>query len=348
MAQSTLAGRSWILHVDLDQFIAAVEVLRRPELRGLPVVVGGNGDPTQLRQVVATASYEARTFGVRSGMPLRTALARCPQAVFLASDAPAYEAASARVMGTLRTFPIVVEVWGWDEAFLGARTDDPEALARQIQLAVREATALECSIGIGDNKLRAKIATGFAKPAGVYRLTKAEWMQVMGERPTVELWGIGAKTARKLDGLGVHTVAQLAAADPDELAARFGPTIGPYLRDVGRGAGSTTVSAEPWEPRSRSRETTFRVDLVERAAVEEQVDRLARELAAEAESEGRQVFRVGVKVRVVPFFTNTREHKLAEPTTDTDTVAKAAVDLLDKFDLHRPVRLLGVRVDFRA
>jgi DNA polymerase-4 len=145
----------WILHVDLDQFIAAVEVGRRPELRGLPVVVGGSGDPTQRRMVVATASYEARRFGVRSGMPLRTAARRCPDAVFLPSDHPAYEEASARVMATLRTFPVVVEVWGWDEAFLGARTDDPEALAAGIQRAVAATTGLSCSIGIGDNKHRA-------------------------------------------------------------------------------------------------------------------------------------------------------------------------------------------------
>ena len=125
----------WILHVDLDQFIAAVEVGRRPELRGRPVVVGGSGDPTQRRQVVATASYEAREFGVRSGMPLRAAVRRCPDAVFLPSDPSAYEAASARVMDTLRRFPVVVEVYGWDEAFLGARTEDPEGLAAAVRRA---------------------------------------------------------------------------------------------------------------------------------------------------------------------------------------------------------------------
>src|SRR5688500_10415514 len=122
--------RDWILHVDLDQFLAAVEVLRRPELAGRPVVVGGDGNPHRRRQVVATASYEARAHGVRSGMSLAEALRRCPTAVFLASDHPAYDAASAQVMATLRSFPAVVEVWGWDEAFVGAETDDPEALAR--------------------------------------------------------------------------------------------------------------------------------------------------------------------------------------------------------------------------
>src|SRR6478735_9314805 len=149
---------SWVLHVDLDQFIAAVEVLRRPELRGRPVVVGGDGDPGK-RGVVSTASYEARAFGVHSGMPLRTAARRCPDAVFLPVDREVYEAASTTVMDTLRTFDAVVEVLGWDEAFLGVRTDDPEALAREVQRRVREATGLDCSVGIGQNLLQAKLAT---------------------------------------------------------------------------------------------------------------------------------------------------------------------------------------------
>src|SRR5438270_13930186 len=155
----------WVLHVDLDQFIAAVEVLRHPELRGLPVVVGGSGDPTQ-RGVVSTASYEARAFGVHSGLPLRTAARRCPDAVFLAVDREAYEAASAQVMATLREFDAVVEVMGWDEAFLAVETVDgvdrvdsvrtlrgrePEDIAHEIQRRVREATQLECTVGIGQN-----------------------------------------------------------------------------------------------------------------------------------------------------------------------------------------------------
>src|SRR4051812_40062672 len=126
----------WILHVDLDQFLAAVEVLRRPELSERPIVVGGDGDPTRARQVVATASYEARRFGVKSGMPLRQAARLCPEAVFLPMDRPAYEAASDRVMATLRGMGVVVEIWGWDEAFVGVRTDEPELFARSVQGAV--------------------------------------------------------------------------------------------------------------------------------------------------------------------------------------------------------------------
>ncbi|MBC7549497.1 MAG: DNA polymerase IV, partial [Cellulomonas sp.] len=192
----------WVLHVDLDQFIAAVELLRRPELRGHPVVVGGDGDPTK-RGVVSTASYEAREFGVHSGLPLRTAARRCPDAVFLAVDREHYEAASDRVMATLHEVDAVVEVLGWDEAFLAVETEDPEAIARQIQRRVRATTQLDCSVGIGQNTLQAKLATGFGKPAGVFRLTDASWYPVLGEKPTDALWGIGAKTAKRLAALGI-------------------------------------------------------------------------------------------------------------------------------------------------
>ena len=180
---------AWVLHVDLDQFIAAVELLRRPELRGQPVIVGGRGDPTE-RAVVSTASYEAREYGISSGMPLKTAVRRCPQAVLLPVDAPLYEAASQQVMDTLRALDgAVVEVLGWDEAFVGVHTDDPEAFARRIQAAVLAATDLHCSVGIGDTKIRAKIATDFGKPQGVFRLTRENWFEVMGDRPTSALWG---------------------------------------------------------------------------------------------------------------------------------------------------------------
>jgi DNA polymerase-4 len=177
--------RSWVLHVDLDQFIAAVEVLRRPELAGVPLIVGGRGDPTE-RAVVSTASYEARAFGVGWGMSLRLAARRAPSAVILPGDAGAYEAASAQVMAVLRGMDgAVVEVLGWDEAFVGVRTGDPEAFARRVQSEVLAATRLHCSVGIGDNKVRAKIATGFGKPGVVFRLTAASWFEVMGHRRTI-------------------------------------------------------------------------------------------------------------------------------------------------------------------
>jgi DNA polymerase-4 len=338
----------WILHLDLDQFIAAVEVIRRPELQGRPVVVGGSGDPTQRRAVVATASYEARAFGIRSGMPLRSAARRCPDAVFLPHDPAAYEAASAHVMATLRTFPVVVETAGWDEAFIDAGTGDPEALARDMQRAIKSKTGLSCSVGIGDNKHRAKIATRFAKPGGIDRLTAADWMSVMGERPTAALWGIGRRLERRLGDQGIFTVAQLAAADPVELARAFGPTMGPWYRQLALGHGSTTVSDAPWVPRSRSREMTFPVDLTSGTEIQQRVAELARELARDAEESGRCVARVAVKVRFSPFFTRIRSATLREPTDGGDDVERAALAVLERFDDRRPVRLLGVRVEYEA
>ncbi|MGH9114078.1 MAG: DNA polymerase IV [Acidimicrobiales bacterium] len=335
---------AWVLHVDLDEFIAAVEIARRPGLRGKPVVVGGAGDPTQ-RAVVATASYEARAFGIRSGMPLRTAAKRCPDAVFLPSDPPAYNEVSETVMATLRELPVVVEVLGWDEAFLGAHTGDPETLAADIQRAVKDATGLSCSVGIGDNRLRAKLATGFAKPAGIYRLTRDNWVSVMADRPTDALWGIGLKTARKLADAGLTTVAQLARADPAELAKRFGPTMGPWYRVLALGAGTAEVTADPYVPRSRSRETTFQQNLTDRAELDAQVVTLARRVAQDVVDEGRPAVRVGVKVRFAPFFTHTRSIALPAPTSDAAEIERAALVVLDRFEHSRPVRLLGVRAE---
>jgi DNA polymerase-4 len=334
----------WVLHVDLDEFLAAVEVARRPELRGKPVVVGGRGDPTE-RAVVATASYAAREFGIRSGIPLRTAARRCPDAVFLPSDPPTYAAVSEQVMITLRRFPAVVEVLGWDEAFLGAHIGDPEALAAEVRRAVKLATGLVCSVGIGDNRLRAKLATGFAKPAGIYRLTRENWMLVMAARPPQALWGIGPKTAKKLAATGITSVYQLASTDTDELARRFGPTMGPWYRALALGASGTDVSADGHLARSRSRETTFQQDISERPQLQSQLVALAGRVAEDVADERRPAARVGVKVRFAPFFTRTRSVTLPAPTKDAEEITAAALGLLDTFEPGRPVRLLGVRAE---
>jgi DNA polymerase IV len=345
-----------VLHVDLDQFIAAVEVLRRPELAGRAVVVGGHGDPTR-RGVVATASYEARRYGVRSGMPLRTAARRCPDAVFLPADNPVYEVASETVMAVLRDFGptdgAVVEVLGWDEAFVGATTDEPEDLARRIRTAVHTQTGLTCCVGIGDNLLRAKLATAFAKRAvhdeggaGVFTLTAENWYAVMGERPTQALWGIGAKTAAKLADRGLHTVRELAAADPATLAADLGPALGPWYVNLGRGVSRVEVRGEPWLARSRGHEETFAADLTDWIEVRAAAANLARRVAADVAAEGRPAARVGVTVRFAPFTTRTHSTTLPEPTSDAAAIETAALELLGRFPQRRPVRLVGVRAEF--
>jgi nucleotidyltransferase/DNA polymerase involved in DNA repair len=292
----------WVLHVDMDQFLAAVEQLRHPELRGKPVVVGGDGDPTK-RGVVSTASYEAREFGVHSGLPLRTAAKRCPDCVFLPVDADVYNEVSARVMAVLRETGCPVEVLGWDEAFVGVETEDPESFARGLAADVRAATDLDCSVGIGDNKLQAKIATGFGKPAGVARLTTASWFDVLGDRPPDAIWGIGAKTVAKLAALGITTVRQLAAADMAVLAKEFGPTTGPWLVLLGNGRGESEVDSTPYVPRSHGREVTYQRNVADWTEVATEIARLARQVAAEVTD--RPVARLVVKVRYAPFVTVT-------------------------------------------
>jgi DNA polymerase IV len=338
--------RAWVLHVDLDEFLAAVEVLRRPELAGLPVVVGGRGDPTE-RGVVSTASYEARAFGVGSGMPLRTAARRCPDAVFLPVDKQAYDAASAVVMATLRSFDVPVEVLGWDEAFVGVETEDPEAFARDIQQAVLESTRLHCSVGIGDNKLQAKIATGFGKPRGIHRITSETWFDEMGERPTEALWGVGRKTARKLAELGIHTVADLAGTPAQLLADRLGPTMGPWYRRLGRGADTSPVDPTPYVARGHGRETTFQANQSDWAAVADAVRDLAAQVTADINAEGRPAVRVGMKLRYAPFETRSRSLTLPEPTGQAGPITDAALELLTRFDRSRAVRLVGVRAEMQ-
>jgi DNA polymerase-4 len=335
---------SFVFHVDLDQFLAAVEVLRHPELRGRPVIVGGDGDPTK-RGVVSTCSYEARAFGVRSGMPLRTALKRCPDGVFLAVDAPAYLEASRRVMDALRSFGFVVQEMGWDEAFIAVESDRPEDLAREIQQRVLDRTELWCSIGIGDNKLQAKIATEEGKPAGVFTLTSDRWSALMAPRATDALWGIGTKTARKLAAIGIGTVDELASADLDRMAAAFGPSTGPWLA---RGEDTSPVSDAPWIPKGVSRERTFQQDLATTDEIERELDRLASETADDVRKDGRRAIRVVVKLRLVPFITKTRGVPLPEPTMDPSGIAAGARAALARFPpIERPVRLLGVRAEFQ-
>ncbi len=358
-----------VLHVDLDQFLAAVEVLRRPELAGRPVVVGGDGNPKRPRQVVATASYEARAFGIHSGMPLMAAYRKCPDAVFLPSDHPAYDAASAVVMATLRSLrgddgePVVVEVWGWDEAFVGVVTDEPEVFAHRLRAEVLAATRLSCAVGIGETRLQAKTATGIAKqerlsaPAGqasgVARLTRAQWIPSMGDKPVTAIWGIGDRTAARLAEAGIHTVVDLARADHEDLARRFGPRIGPSLRVLGLGGDSSPLVDEPWVPKSRSKEVTYTRDVVGAAAIEAEVDRLAHEVTAEVTAGGFVATHVAVKLRTPTFFTRSRISRLPAPTSDADEIAATARRVLGRFDeILRPdepdhpraVRLIGVRL----
>ena len=336
-------AQPWVFHVDMDQFLAAVELLRRPELAGRPVVVGGRGDPTE-RGVVSTASYEAREFGVRSGMPLRTALKRCPDAVFLPVDHPVYEARSELVMAALRAHPGArVQVLGWDEAFVAVATDDPYAEAGALRSEVLAASELHCSVGIGDTLVRAKMATDLGKPRGVFRLKGENWFEVFGEQPTRALWGVGPRTSARLEALGITTVRELADTDPQRLVEAFGPAYGSHLADLARGEGSRTVDDTPWVPRAHGHETTFQTDLADAADVHAALGVLAGQVLDDLRREGRACQRVFLKVRFAPFLTVQRSRKLREPTYDPEVVAATARELFDALDDDRAVRLLGIR-----
>jgi DNA polymerase-4 len=245
-------------------------------------------------------------------------------------------------------------VWGWDEAYFGGDVADPHALAVDVRAAVLTVSGLSASIGIGHNKHQAKIAAQYAKPggpaqtSGVFEITAANWMPLMAARPVSALFGVGPKTVKKLDALGLHTVADLARADPAVLLPVFGPRMAPWLPMLANGGGDTDLVTEPWVARSRSHELTFDTDMADPVQVAARLDELTRELARDVIADGRRVTHVAVKVRYRSFFTPIRSMKLrGGPTTDADVIAAAASTVLAKFDLNRPVRLLGVRLDLQ-
>ncbi|WP_331436171.1 DNA polymerase IV [Gordonia sp. w5E2] len=372
----------WLLHFDLDQFQVSVERLRSPELADVALIVGGNGDPSEPRKVVTCASYEARAHGVRAGMPLRTAHRKLPDAVFIPLDTQAYDAASAEVMDTIRGLGYPVEVWGWDEAYVGVEREGIERegveregvddaavteIATRMRTAVLGATGLDSSVGISDNKQRAKMATEFAKkpdrlpprdPAGVstflpvqplpdkvFLLDDRNWIELMGQRPTRDLWSVGPKTAQKLSANDIDTVDDLIATPRDDLISTFGPHQGNWLYVLCRGHGDSTITAEPWEARSHSKSRTFPADLTSVAEKHSAARQLTRELLDQVIDEDRVPFRIAVTVRTSTFYTRTKSRKLAAPTLDIAELTPVVLDLLDRFDADRPVRLLGVRMD---
>ena len=221
----------------------------------------------------------------------------------------------------------------------------PFDLAEQIREVIAAETGLSCSVGISDNKQRAKVATGFGKPAGIYQLTDDNWMAVMGDREVDALWGVGPKTAKKLAGMGITTVADLAATDAHLLTSTFGPTTGLWILLLAKGGGDTNVSAEPWVPRSRSHVITFPRDLTDRAEIDSAVVELAHNTLTEIVAQGRVATRVAVTVRTNTFYTRTKIRKLASPSTDADVITQTALELLGLFELDRPIRLLGVRLE---
>ena len=329
-----------IAHLDIDAFYASVELLRRPELRGLPVIVSGSGP----RSVVTTASYEARKFGVGSAMPTAKAMRLCPQAVIIPPDFQAYRAASKVVMGLVRGAVEQVEVVGLDEAYLDlSDLFSPKTEMRRLVARIKEASGLNASVGIGPNKLVAKVASDAEKPAGFVVLSREQAIARFAGARVGLVPGIGPKTAERLHELGITTLGELARTSDEVLAARFGANQGPWLARRGRFEDDSRVSEERIAV-SESRERTFDVDVATIPEMEDHLRRMSRELCAGLIKQDRQGRTIAIKVRLDDWTTVTRARTIPEYTDEPDRVGAIAVELLRAYAPRRPVRLLGVRM----
>jgi len=327
-------------HLDMDAFYVSVELQRRPELRGLPVVVAGSGP----RAVVTTASYEARRYGIFSATPAERARRLCPDAVFIPPDFEGYRARSKEVMAVLKRHVERVEVVGLDEAYLDLTgLHRHRSAARAVKEAVKAETGLTCSVGIGPNKLVAKIASDAEKPDGFLELTGEGARLRFAEASPGLIPGIGPKTVTKLEELGIATLGRLGATPDEQLTQWLGPRLGPHLAALARFEDDRAIDTVRIA-KSESRETTFDRDLHGLDQLEPVLHRLTGELCETLTKEERRGRTIGIKVRFDDFSTVTRARSIDAAVNDSSTVGQVALDLLRRLDPRRPVRLLGVRV----
>lgn len=330
--------------MDMDAFFAAVEESRNPEIKGKAVVIGGSGDPTQ-RGVVSTASYEARKFGIHSAMPLKTAFKLCPQAVFLPVDYHEYSRVSHIIKDILREFSPVMEDVGIDEAFLDI-TDinkPSELLSMEIKEKIRDKTGLTCSIGIAQNKLLAKIASDMQKPDGLTIITEADIETRIWPLKGRRLWGVGPKTEEHLKKMSVHTIGDLAAVPLEILIEQFGNSYGNYLHEASQGIDDSQLTTH-WEPKSASRETTFQSDTNDWQTIAKNLAELVKEVVHDIRQKGCKGKNVTVKIRFSDFQTLTRAKTMDDPTDNLEQIRRQAFFCLNRFELKKKVRLVGVRV----
>ena len=365
-----------IAHLDMDAFYASVELLRYPELQGLPVVVGGRRAHTPQvrpdgtreffkladytgRGVVTTSTYAARALGVFSAMGLMKAALRAPQAILLPADFDSYRHYSRLFKAAVREIAPVIEDRGIDEIYIdltdvpGAREPvghDPlggvRAVAREIKNSVQSATGLTCSIGVTPNKLLSKIASELDKPDGLTLVTMADLPTRIWPLPVRRVNGIGPKAGEKLDGLGIHTIGELAAAPQELLQQHFGPGYSAWLHQAAWGLDDRPVVTHS-EPVSISRETTFERDLHarrDRPELSRIFTALCEQLASDLQRKGYLGRTIGIKLRFEGFRTVTRDLTLDEPVQDAAAIRHAAGLCLKRVDLSQRLRLLGVRV----
>ncbi|MBI5104335.1 MAG: DNA polymerase IV [Solirubrobacterales bacterium] len=328
-----------IAHLDCDAFYVSVELLRRPELVGLPVIVSGSGP----RAVVTTASYEARKFGVGSAMATAEARRRCPQAVLIPPDFPAYREASRAVWELVRAELPVVQQLGLDEAYADLSSlERPLPALRELLARVKAETGIQISAGIAPNRLVAKIASDLGKPAGFVAIGREDCARRLADRSPRIVPGIGPKTAARLAEMGYPTLGSLQEAPVEELQERFGTNYG---RDLHRRAhlhDETPVSASTGPAKSRSNETTFDTDIADHAELEAVLRKLAAGLCEGLVKKDVRGRTVRIKVRLDDWTTVTRARTIEQPTNEVEVVTAIAVELLRAYAPPRPVRLLGV------
>jgi DNA polymerase IV len=332
-----------IAHLDLDAFYAAVELHRRPELRGRPLVVGG--DPKG-RGVVATASYVARQFGIRSAMSSSEALRRCPHAVFVRPDHTTYRQWSKRVWTLVGEIAPLVEQIGIDEGYLVLPDGDPPEQAATVQRAIREHVRLSASLGVGTCKVVCKIASDMRKPGGITYVPAGEEAAFLSPLAVRKLPGVGPKADERLEALGIRTIGNLAALDDERMRSLLPGKGWAELRDRARGIDPRPVSAEPGEAVSISSEETFDVDIGERDELHQRLRAMAAPLAESLQRSGRTARTVTTKLRYPDFSIVTRSHSMAVGTDDPLVIADLACTLLDRALAARPsaLRLVGVGV----
>jgi DNA polymerase IV len=330
----------------MDAFYASVELLGRPDLKGLPVAIGGRGDPTR-RGVVTTATYEARAFGIHSGMALSVAARLCPACVFLPVDFERYRAASRQFKQAIAAVTNAIEDRGIDEVYLDLTevAGSSRALAVDLQQRVAAATGLSCSIGIAPNKLLAKIASDLDKPRGITLLAEGDIPVRIWPLAARKVPGIGPKADAKLEALGLRTIGDIAAVGAERLRAQFGERYGGWLHRSAHGLDERPLDLDP-EPRSRSRETTFERDLHPQRdwqTLSATLAALSHQVAEDLQRRGYRGRTIGIKLRYADFRTVTRDRTLAVPTDDAATIRRAAFDCLQRAELTRSIRLVGVR-----
>lgn len=334
-----------ILHVDMDAFYASVEVRHRPELRGLPVVVGGVGP----RGVVSSASYEARRFGVRSAMPTARARALCPGAVYLPPDFARYRAASDAVMRIFRDVTPLVEPLSLDEAFLdvaGARRlfGPPAAIARRIRERVTAEQGLTCSVGVGPSKFVAKLGSTRAKPDGLLVVPADRVLEFLHPLPVDALWGVGERSAETLRRLGLRTIGDLAEAPVGMLRKALGAASAAHLHELARGRDARPVSPEHVE-KSIGAEVTFDVDVVDPQQIRRALLALSEKVGSRLRGAGQVGRTVSLKVRLSDFRTVNRSRTLGVATDVAREIFDTSWGLWTALDPGEPVRLVGVRVE---